>query len=136
MLVAQLCRTLCDPMECSPPVSSVHGILQARILEWVAMPSSRGFFQPRDGTMSHVSCVSFSLPLVPPGKPSSQITSQIFQHEFVFCRSPRKYDQNIPSQVLFSCCPSTLPFAGRRLKSSSIQGNIYPFSTLEKPPFI
>ena len=37
----QLCPTLCDPMDCSPPGSSVHGILQARILEWVAMPSSR-----------------------------------------------------------------------------------------------
>ena len=72
----------------------------------------------------------------PPGKSSSQITSQIFQHEFVFCTSPRKYDQNIPPQVLFSCCPSTLPFGGRRLKSPSIQGTIYPFSTLEKPPFI
>ena len=35
--------TLCDPMDGSPPGSSVHGILQARILEWVAMPSSRGF---------------------------------------------------------------------------------------------
>ena len=41
-LVAQLCLTLCDTMDCSPPGSSVHGILQARILEWVAMPSSRG----------------------------------------------------------------------------------------------
>ena len=36
----QLCSTLCDPMDCSPPGSSVHGILQARILEWVTMPSS------------------------------------------------------------------------------------------------
>ena len=42
--------TLCDPMDCSPPGSSVHGILQARILEWVAIPSSRGFSQPRDQT--------------------------------------------------------------------------------------
>ena len=41
---------LCDPMECSPPGSSVHGILQARILEWEAIPSSRGFSQPRDRT--------------------------------------------------------------------------------------
>ena len=46
--VAQTCPTLCDPMDGSPPDSSVHGILQARILEWVAMPSSRGSFQPRD----------------------------------------------------------------------------------------
>ena len=38
----QSCPTLWDPMDCSPPGSSVHGILQARILEWVAMPSSRG----------------------------------------------------------------------------------------------
>ena len=37
----QSCLTLCDPMECIPPGSSVHGILQARILEWVAMPSSK-----------------------------------------------------------------------------------------------
>ena len=37
-LVTQSCLTLCNPMECSPPVSSVHGILQARILEWVAIP--------------------------------------------------------------------------------------------------
>ena len=40
----------CDPMDCSPPGSCVHGILQARILEWVAMPSSRGFSIPRDWT--------------------------------------------------------------------------------------
>ena len=40
--VAQLCPTLCDPMDCSLPGFSVHGILQARILEWVAMPSSMG----------------------------------------------------------------------------------------------
>ena len=44
----QSCLTLCDPMGCSQPGSSVHGTLQARILEWVAMPSSRGSSQPRD----------------------------------------------------------------------------------------
>ena len=52
--VAQSCPTLCDPMDCSPPGSSVHGIFQARILEWVAISFSRGSFQPRDRT--HVSC--------------------------------------------------------------------------------
>ena len=46
----RLCLTLCDPVDCSPPGSSVHCILQARILEWAAMPSSRGSFQPRDQT--------------------------------------------------------------------------------------
>ena len=47
---------LCDPMDCSPPGSSVHGIFQARILQWVATPFSQGSFRPRDRT--HVSCVS------------------------------------------------------------------------------
>ena len=54
--VAQSCSTLCNPMDYSLPGSSVHGILQARILEWVAMTSSRGALQPRDQTQ--VSCVS------------------------------------------------------------------------------
>ena len=50
--------TLCDPMDCSPPSSSVHRILQARILEWVAMPSSRRSSFPRDRThISYVSCI-------------------------------------------------------------------------------
>ena len=52
-LVAQLCLTLCDPMDCSPPGSSVMGILQARILEWVAMPSSR-----RSSQLGHQTQVS------------------------------------------------------------------------------
>ena len=43
----QSCLTLCDPVDCNPVGSSVHGILQARILEWVAMPSSRGTFLTR-----------------------------------------------------------------------------------------
>ena len=52
----QLCPTLCDPMDYSPPGSYVHGILQTRILEWVAIPFSRASFQPRD--RNHVSCNS------------------------------------------------------------------------------
>ena len=63
----QLCPTLCDPHGLySPPGSSVHGILHARILEWFAMPSSRESSWPRDWT-----CVS--LPLAPPGKPQSYV---------------------------------------------------------------
>ena len=54
--VAQSCLTLCDPMDYSPPCSSVHGILQARILEWVAIPFSRGSSQPRGQTQ--VSCTA------------------------------------------------------------------------------
>ena len=48
----QPCLTLCDPMDCGLPGSFVHEILQARTLEWIAMPSSRESFQPRDQTQS------------------------------------------------------------------------------------
>ena len=48
--VAHSCPTLCDPRDCSPPGFSVQEILQATILEWVAMPFSRGSSQPRDQT--------------------------------------------------------------------------------------
>ena len=51
----QSCLTLCDPMDCSPPGSSVHGILQARILEWAAISSSRRSSWPRKWT--HISCL-------------------------------------------------------------------------------
>ena len=50
-LIAQLCLTLCDPIVCSPPGSSVPGILQARILGWVVMPSSRGSSRPRESSL-------------------------------------------------------------------------------------
>ena len=56
VLVTQSCLTLCDPMNYSPPGSSALGIFQERILEWVAMPSSRGSSQPRDRTQ--VSCIA------------------------------------------------------------------------------
>ena len=51
VLVAQSCPTLCDPLDCSPPGPSVHGILQARMLESVAIPFSRRSSQPRDQTL-------------------------------------------------------------------------------------
>ena len=54
-LVTKLCSTLADPMDCSLPGSSVHGILQARILEWIAISFSRGSSQPRSWTQ--VSCI-------------------------------------------------------------------------------
>ena len=57
--VAQLYPTLCDPMDCNPPGSSVHGILQARILEWVAISFFRGSFPHRDRT-----CISYSFCIV------------------------------------------------------------------------
>ena len=56
VLVAQLCPTLCNPKGCSVPGSSIRGILQVRILEWVPIPFSKGSFQPKDRT--HLSQIS------------------------------------------------------------------------------
>ena len=69
VLVAQSCLTLCNPMGCSLPHSSLHGILQARILEWVAIPFSRGDLphpgiEPWSPTLQ-----ADSPPSEPPGKP-------------------------------------------------------------------
>ena len=69
VLVVQWIPTLCDPMDCSPPGSSVHGILQARILEWVAMPSSRGSSQPGIEPGSPA-LQADSLPAEPAGEPT------------------------------------------------------------------
>ena len=69
VLVIPSCLTLCDPVDYSPPGSPVHGILQPRILEWVAISFSRGSSQPRDQTpVSHIAD-RFFLPSKPPGKP-------------------------------------------------------------------
>ena len=66
----RVCLTLCDPMDCSPPGSSVHGILQARILECAATPSSRGSSRPGIKPTSHVlHRQAGSLPPATPGKP-------------------------------------------------------------------
>ena len=71
-LVAQSCLTLCDPMDCSPPGSSAHGILQARILELIAISFSKGSSISRDRTQ--VSYIAAGiLATEPPGKPHLRI---------------------------------------------------------------
>ena len=69
LLCAQSCLTLCDPMDCSPPGSSVHGIFQAKILKWVAISFSRGS-SPTQGLKETVSPAlqTDSLPAEPSGK--------------------------------------------------------------------
>ena len=78
--VAQSCPSLCDPMKCSPPGSSVYGIIQARILEWVAISSSRGSTWPRDWT-----CVSCGFLHWQVGSlPLSHLRSHT-SHQFLHC---------------------------------------------------
>ena len=62
VFIAQSCSILCDPMDCSPPGSSGHGILQARILEWVAIPFYRESSQPRNENW--VSCIASRFSIV------------------------------------------------------------------------
>ena len=68
MEVSQSCPILCDPMDCSPPGSSVYGIIQARTVVWVAIPFPKGFSQLRDRAWSLELQADFLL-YEPPGKP-------------------------------------------------------------------
>ena len=107
-LVAQSCPTLCDRMDCSPPGSSVHGILQARILEWVAMPSPRGSSQPKDRTQ--VSCIAGRFFTIWATKEAKEYWNG----------SP------IPS-------PGDLPDPGKEPGSPALQVNSLPTELSEKP---
>ena len=69
--VAQSCPTLCDPVDCSPPGFSVHGILQARILEWIAISFSRGSSWPRNRTQVLLHCRQILSPTELWGQPYS-----------------------------------------------------------------
>ena len=80
-LVTQSCWTLCDPMDCSLLGSSVHGISQARMLEWVTMPFSRGSFQPRGRIWA--SCIAVSCPV--PYPILSPSFSSSLSRKKVFC---------------------------------------------------
>ena len=116
----QLCLTLCNPMDCSLPGSSVHGILQAGILQWVAIPSSRGFSWSRDQTrISYVSCicrwvlsVQFSHSVVsdslwPPWTAASQVFLSITDSQSLL--KLMFIESVMPSNYLTLCRPLLLP---------------------------
>ena len=120
----QRCPTPCDPMDCSPPGSSVPGILQARILEWVAISFSRGSSRPRVWTLiSGLSCIVRQI-LVPPGKPAGDWNT---------CNrltSPQKW--SVWSQACHSWMLSPCP---GRLYPTSLQFHLpYVFYYQATPP--
>ena len=115
MKVPQLWLTLWDPAACSLPGSSVHGIFQARILEWFAMPSSRGSSQPRDLTqVSHIVGRFFTIwaiTLVPSNAQtdlgqtsweSSRHTYMVYQVQLVWCYVGGYSDWYSPGHLSFS----------------------------------
>ena len=86
VLVAQLCLTLCDPMDCNLPGSSVHGILQASILKCVALLQE--IFPTQGSNLHHLLLLHWqagSLPLVPPTKPVRLLGNQFTLLSFSFC---------------------------------------------------
>ena len=95
---------LCDPMDCSPAGSSVHGISQARILEWIAISFSRGSSRPRD--QAHVSCIAGGfLTAEPPGGPrwpdlGLSLPSSLKHQSF-----KKLLEERFPC---FSCCVTAL----------------------------
>ena len=93
-VLAQSCLTLCNPMDCSPPGFSVHGILPTRTLEWVAISSSRGSFPPRDQTVSPTSPAMASrfFTTEPPRKPTCGYTN-MYTSVCIFVCQLKKYAQ-------------------------------------------
>ena len=93
-LVTQLCPTLCHPMDYSPPDSSVGGILQARVLEWVVIPFSRGSSQPRDQTqVSHIAGRFFTVWAI----------REAHKRGIILIKYGISQTTTIPSQFIFKC---------------------------------
>ena len=93
----QSCPFLCDPMDCSPPGSSVHGILQARILEGVARPFSRGSFRPRDRTW--VSCLQVNSLLLGYWESPARTIHRTIQMHLVDIQNTRTHSKDNKGEV-------------------------------------
>ena len=106
VLVTQSCLTLCNPMDCRPPGASVQWIFQERVLEWVAIPFSRGSCQPRYQTWS-AALQADSLPSEPPGK-SCQF-SDIIKIQLLLRRKLRYTDLSHPRPLFGSPWSSLHP---------------------------
>ena len=139
-MLSQSCLTLCDPMACSLPGPSVHGILQARILEWVAMPSSRGSSQPRDQTR-FLALQADSLPSELPGKPKNTGVGSLslFQGIFPTRESNRGllHHRWILYQLSYQRSPDSRPIVTRSWRkkgvwSHCLMGVGFPLGAMKK----
>ena len=134
MLVAQSCLILCDPMDSSPPGSSFHGILQPRILDWVAIPFSMGSSRPRG---HWVSCIAGRVFTTGPLVCVSVTQSRPALHCPVDCSpSGSSAHGNLQARILawvsFSS-PGDLPDSGIELGSPALQVTSLPSELPGKP---
>ena len=102
MKVTQSCPTLCDPND-----YTVHGILQARILEWVAFPFSRGSSQPRDRTQSPT-LQADSLPVEPQGKPKNTGVDSLFLLKWIYLTQESNWGLLHCRRILLHCSYTNL----------------------------
>ena len=119
-------------MDCSPPGSSVCGISQARILEWVAMPSSRGSSQYRDQNLSLLHCRQILLPLSHSSKlhRKSFVTTRLV---FFFWKPQSESIWESRSHVKIKGKPGLLPCSKSSSPQSCEQGSVYLFSVMGHP---
>ena len=121
------CRTLCNPMDCSLPGSSVHGISLARILEWVAISSSRGSSWPKDRT--RVSCISRRILY---HWPTREAQKYVIWNQISNCQHPldHRKSKRIPEKhlvLLYSLCHSlSLCGSQQTVENSSRNGTTRP----------
>ena len=115
MLVTQPCPTLCNPMDCSLPGSSAHGILLARILEWVAVLFSRGSFWPRDWTCG--SCIAGEFLTV---WATREALSQVSGFEL----------QDLPFEIIVSlyssCFTQDRKLSNAKVREGAAPGGVWP----------
>ena len=104
----QACPTFCDPMDCSPPASAVHGLLQARILEWAVMPLLQGIFPTQGSSPRLLHLLQWqagSLPLAPPGRYMHIICKYILRlHVQLFPPRMCSQDQRIVGYIMKTSC--------------------------------
>ena len=134
---------LCDPMDCSPPGSSVHGILQARILEWVAMPSFRAYSQPRDRIQVSV-LQADSLLSEPPGRLSIYIVTDPFYFLYftgfwIVLKNPESFSFPLVEEIRVQCLDpllSKLRYPTRQvlLLGKTFKGRLSPTALLFQKP--
>ena len=137
ILVAQLCPTLCGPVDCSSPGSSVHWIFQAKILEWVAIPFSKGSSWPRDRTQ--VSCIAGRFLTLWATKETSLPLNPFNSFVFIYKTINRIRVSGFPHSPVFKNLPCNTEETGSipdPARSLHAMGQLRPCATTTEPALL